>query len=126
LYGLHDQHSFDLNFELRLLSSSTEEQSLVQTASPFGKHNVRSVSAEIMLEPGTYVVYPRVTAKRHENIRRIEDAFCSDVAKEKSQKFQRVARNYDWSHRRLEDPPGWSNASQDGAETAGEGTSGNK
>ena len=90
--GLEGQYTFQLHFRLE---KDGEDDYIVRSHGNYSMH--RSVSTDLELDPGTYSVLMKVTAKRYQSLPIPEDIIRSNV-KFRQNKLIQVGLSYDLAH----------------------------
>ena len=90
--GLEGQYTFQLHFRL---DKDGEDDYIVRSHGNYSMH--RSVSTDLELDPGTYSVLMKVTAKRYQTFPIPEDIIRSNV-KFRQNKLIQVGLSYDLAH----------------------------
>ena len=90
--GLEGQYTFQLHFRLE---KDGEDDYIVRSHGNYSMH--RSVSTDLELDPGTYSVLMKVTAKRYQSWPIPEDIIRSNV-KFRQNKLIQVGLSYDLAH----------------------------
>ena len=90
--GLEGQYTFQLHFRLE---KDGEDDYIVRSHGNYSMH--RSVSTDLELDPGTYSVLMKVTAKRYQTFPIPEDIIRSNV-KFRQNKLIQVGLSYDLAH----------------------------
>lgn len=93
--GLEGQYDFALHFLLQEVGAKSGEHLL--RVRPVHSWENRSVSAEIVLEPGKYEVLPKILATRDREKKMVEDVVKEWVEKN-PQKLRQVGMSYDLAH----------------------------
>ena len=90
--GLEGQYTFQLHFRLE---KDGEDDYIVRSHGNYSMH--RSVSTDLELDPGTYSVLMKITAKRYQSFPIPEDIIRSNV-KSRQNKLIQVGLSYDLAH----------------------------
>ncbi len=90
--GLEGQYTFQLHFRLE---KDGEDDYIVRSHGNYSMH--RSVSTDLELDPGTYSVLMKITAKRYQSARIPEDIIRDNV-KDRQNKLIQVGLSYDLAH----------------------------
>lgn len=90
--GLEGQYTFQLHFRLE---KDGEDDYIVRSHGNYSMH--RSVSTDLELDPGTYSVLMKVTAKRYQSLPIPEETIRSNV-KYNQNKLIQVGLSYDLAH----------------------------
>jgi hypothetical protein len=90
--GLEGQYEFKLHFRLE---KEGEEEYIVRSHGNYGMR--RSVSTELTLEPGKYIVQLKITANRDQSRPTVEKV-VRDNCKDSREKLLQIGLSYDLSH----------------------------
>lgn len=94
--NLQGQYDFQLEFLLKRVDAPLSDY--LCRASPAGNSiRDRSVSAEMLLEPGKYEVIPKFTAMRYESMPTVEDVI-EYLTKMNPLKLCQIGMQYDYAH----------------------------
>lgn len=94
--GLEGQYSFQLQFLLQEENAKPGEY-IVRARASQSWWPTRSISAEVILEPGKYEVLPKIFATRDLDKPIVEDV-VKMAAEENPQKLRQIGLNYDIAH----------------------------
>ncbi|KAJ4363859.1 hypothetical protein N0V95_000928 [Ascochyta clinopodiicola] len=89
--GLTGKYTFDLHFILQEKDAEAGDYIARARGAWFGN---RSISAEVVLEPGVYEVLPKIEAKRNSNAPEVHEVVTM-VAERNPQKLRQIGLNYD-------------------------------
>ncbi|ETS80742.1 hypothetical protein PFICI_08271 [Pestalotiopsis fici W106-1] len=93
--GFEGDYDFELHFLLQEVDAQASEH--ICRVRPVKMWRPRAVSCEVHLEPGTYEVLPKITAKRHGRSKPIEDV-VKEYSETNPQKLRQVGMQYDLAH----------------------------
>ncbi|KAF7522327.1 hypothetical protein G7054_g12181 [Neopestalotiopsis clavispora] len=93
--GFEGDYDFELHFLLQEVGAQPSEH--ICRVRPVKMWRPRAVSCEVHLEPGTYEVLPKITAKRHGRSKPIEDV-VKECSEKNPQKLRQVGMQYDLAH----------------------------